>query len=110
MGESLSNHPIAKSIMSISNRNVDNSKIKNFKEISGKGITFQLDDKQVSIGNNKMDECNEIASIHMHINRKHVASIFIKDGIKRTLVLLLKVFKRMILRLICLLEIRKTLL
>lgn len=83
MGESLSNHPIAKSIMSISNRNVDNSKIKNFKEISGKGITFQLDDKQVSIGNNKMDECKEIASIHMHINRKHVASIFIKDGIKK---------------------------
>ena len=83
MGESLSNHPIAKSIMGISNRNVDNSKIKNFKEISGKGITFQLDDKQVSIGNNKMDECKEIASIHMHINRKHVASIFIKDGIKK---------------------------
>lgn len=83
MGESLSNHPIAKSIMSISNRNVDNSKIKNFKEISGKGIAFQLDDKQVSIGNNKMDECKEIASIHMHINRKHVASIFIKDGIKK---------------------------
>ena len=83
MGESLSNHPIAKSIMSISNRNVDNSKIKNFKEISGKGITFQLDDKQVSIGNNKMDECKEIANIHMHINRKHVASIFIKDGIKK---------------------------
>lgn len=83
MGESLSNHPIAKSIMSISNRNVDNSKIKNFKEISGKGITFQLDDKQVSIGNNKMGECKEIASIHMHINRKHVASIFIKDGIKK---------------------------
>lgn len=83
MGESLSNHPIAKSIMSISNRNVDNSKIKNFKEISGKGITFQFDDKQVSIGNNKMDKCKEIASIHMHINRKHVASIFIKDGIKK---------------------------
>ena len=83
MGESLSNHLIAKSIMSISNRNVDNSKIKNFKEISGKGITFQFDDKQVSIGNNKIDECKEIASIHMHINRKHVASIFIKDGIKK---------------------------
>lgn len=90
MGESLSNHPIAKSIMSISNRNVDNSKIKNFKEISGKGITFQLDDKQVSIGNNKMDECKEIASIHMHINRKHVASIFIKDGIKKNTSIVIK--------------------
>lgn len=83
MGESLSNHPIAKSIMSISNRNVDNSKIKNFKEISGKGITFQLDDKQVSIGNNKIDECTETASVHMHIDGVHVASIFINDGIKK---------------------------
>ncbi len=83
MGESLSNHPIAKSIMSISNRNIDNSKIKNFKEIGGKGITFQLDDKQVSIGNNKIDECTETASVHMHIDGVHVASIFINDGIKK---------------------------
>lgn len=83
MGESLSNHPIAKSIMSNSTKFVDNSKVKNFKEISGKGITFQLDDKQVNIGNNKMNECKETASIHMHINKKHVASIFIKDGIKK---------------------------
>ena len=82
MGESLSNHPIAKSIMSNSTKFVDNSKVENYKEISGKGITFQLDGKQVSIGNNKIDECTETASIHMHINGKHVASIFINDGIK----------------------------
>lgn len=82
MGESLSDHPIAKSIMSTSGKFVDNSKVKNYKEISGKGITFVLDDKQVSIGNNKIDECTETASIHMHINGKHVASIFINDGIK----------------------------
>lgn len=82
MGESLSNHPIAKSIMSNSTKFVDNSKVKNYKEISGKGITFQLDGKQVSIGNNKIDECTETASIHMHINGKHVASIYINDGIK----------------------------
>ena len=83
MGESLSNHPIAKSIMSNSTKFVDNSKVENYKEISGKGITFQLDGKQVSIGNNKIDECTETASIHMHINGKHVASIFINDGIKK---------------------------
>ncbi len=82
MGESLSNHPIAKSIMSNSTKFVDNSKVENYKEISGKGITFQLDGKQVSIGNNKIDECIETASIHMHIDGKHVASIFINDGIK----------------------------
>lgn len=82
MGESLSDHPIAKSIMSTSGKFVDNSRVENYKEISGKGITFVLDGKQVSIGNNKIDECTETASIHMHINGKHVASIFINDGIK----------------------------
>lgn len=82
MGESLSDHPIAKSIMSTSGKFVDNSRVENYKEISGKGITFVLDGKQVSIGNNKIDECVETASIHMHINGKHVASIFINDGIK----------------------------
>lgn len=82
MGESLSNHPIAKSIMSVSGKIVDNSKVKNFKEISGKGISFVLDGKKVSIGNDKIDECKETASIHMHIDGKHVASIFINDGIK----------------------------
>lgn len=83
MGESLSNHPIAKSIMSISSKSIDNSKVKNYKEISGKGISFLLDGKQVSIGNNKIDECTETASIHMHIDGVHVASIFINDGIKK---------------------------
>lgn len=82
MGESLNDHPIAKSIMSTSGKFVDNSRVENYKEISGKGITFVLDGKQVSIGNNKIDECTETASIHMHINGKHVASIFINDGIK----------------------------
>ena len=82
MGESLSDHPIAKSIMSTSGKFVDNSRVENYKEISGKGIIFVLDGKQVSIGNNKIDECTETASIHMHINGKHVASIFINDGIK----------------------------
>ncbi len=82
MGESLSDHPIAKSIMSTSGKFVDNSRVENYKEISGKGITFVLDGKQVNIGNNKIDECTETASIHMHINGKHVASIFINDGIK----------------------------
>lgn len=82
MGESLSDHPIAKSIMNTSGKFVDNSRVENYKEISGKGITFVLDGKQVSIGNNKIDECTETASIHMHINGKHVASIFINDGIK----------------------------
>lgn len=41
-GESFSNHPIAKSILSLSNKRVNNKDIKDYKEIEGKGISFTL--------------------------------------------------------------------
>ena len=44
-GESLSNHPIAKSIMNLSNKKISNEDVKNYKEIEGKGITFDLNNK-----------------------------------------------------------------
>ena len=81
-GESLSNHPIAKSIMNLSNKKISNKDIKNYKEIEGKGITFDLNDKHVSIGNKVLCNCDEEALLHLNINGKHVASIFINDGIK----------------------------
>ena len=51
MGESNSNHPIAKSIMKLSNDIVDTSIISKYKEVSGKGISFVYDNKKVNIGN-----------------------------------------------------------
>lgn len=82
IGESMSNHPIAKSIMKLSTTEIDNSKVKEFKETSGVGLSFKLDNNFIEIGNISKNECNEITNIHMHINSKHVASIFIDDGIK----------------------------
>ena len=61
---------------------VDNSDIKDFKEISGKGISFSLNDKKIFIGNNKLCNCNNDAILHLNINNKHIASISIDDGIK----------------------------
>lgn len=81
-GESFSNHPIAKSIMKLSDKKVVNSDVKNYKEIEGKGITFKLNNNDIKIGNNKLCECNEIADLHLNINNKHIASIFIDNGIK----------------------------
>ena len=81
-GESYSNHPIAKSILKLTNDKIDNKDIKNYKEIDGKGITFELDNKKISIGNKTLCDCEEDAILHLNIDSKHIASITINDGIK----------------------------
>ena len=81
-GESLSNHPIAKSIMNLNTKKISNKDVKNYKEIEGKGITFDLKNKHISIGNKVLCNCDEEALLHLNINGKHIASIFINDGIK----------------------------
>ena len=81
-GESFSNHPIAKSILSLTDIKIDNSDVKKYKEIDGKGIYFELNDKKISIGNKMLCDCDEEAILHLNINGKHIASITISDGIK----------------------------
>ena len=83
MGESYSDHPIAKSILRLKDTDIDSSKVKNFKEMTGKGISFTLDNKKILIGNSKLcKKCENEAMIHLNIDGKHVASITIDDGIK----------------------------
>lgn len=81
-GEINSSHPIANSILKLSNEKVDNSDIKNFKEINGKGISYELGNDIVKIGNSKMCECKNETTLHLNVNGIHVASIDINDGIK----------------------------
>ena len=81
-GESFSNHPIAKSILSLTDIKIDNSDVKKYKEIDGKGIYFELNDKKISIGNKMLCNCAEEAVLHLNIDGKHIASITISDGIK----------------------------
>ena len=81
-GESFSNHPIAKSIMNLKNEKVNNDDVKKYQEIEGKGITFELNDKKISIGNKLICNCEEDAILHLNIDGKHIASVFINDGIK----------------------------
>lgn len=81
-GESFSNHPIAKSIMNLKNEKVNNDDVKKYQEIEGKGITFKLNDKKISIGNKLICNCEEDAILHLNIDGKHIASVFINDGIK----------------------------
>ena len=81
-GESFSNHPIAKSIMNLKNEKVNNDDVKKYQEIEGKGITFELNDKKISIGIKLICNCEEDAILHLNIDGKHIASVFINDGIK----------------------------
>lgn len=81
-GESLSNHPIAKSIMKLKNDIPNNNEVKNYREIEGKGITFKLDNKKISIGNKYSCNCEIEADLHLNIDGNHIASIYINDGIK----------------------------
>ena len=81
-GESFSNHPIAKSILKLKSTKVDNSDVKDFREIEGQGITFKIEDKNIFIGNKRLCSCNHECMLHLNINGSHVASISIDDGIK----------------------------
>ncbi|CCY87897.1 cation transport P-type ATPase [Mycoplasma sp. CAG:956] len=81
-GESLSNHPIAKSILKLKKGKIDNSNVLDYKEIEGNGISFKLNKKNVLIGNSKLCGCDIDTDLHLNINGKHVASVVINDGIK----------------------------
>ena len=83
LGENLSNHPIAKSIMNYVNIDVS-EKVKNHKEIEGLGVSYTYDDKKIKIGNNKMFDIKDDGSlnIYLSIDDKIVSSLTINDGIK----------------------------
>ena len=81
-GESFSNHPIAKSILKLKNKKINNSDVLDFKDIEGKGISYTLNGNKIMIGNKFACNCHEKAILHLNIDGKHIASITINDGIK----------------------------
>ncbi len=81
-GESFSNHPIAKSITNLKKDKIIAKDVKDFKELEGKGISFKINDDFIIIGNKTLCNCHEDGLLHLNVNNKHVASIYISDGIK----------------------------
>lgn len=82
-GEKLSNHPIAKSIINIFNQS-SKGNIKNFKEISGKGISYELENNKIKIGSaNFCDLSDKSGAIYLKINNKLIAKLELFDGIKK---------------------------
>ena len=89
IGESFSNHPIAKSILNKFEREVDASKVKEYKEISGKGIEYQIDGKKIKIGNKVFAGIEEIkeetigTNLYLNVDGETVGSIILSDEIKK---------------------------
>lgn len=88
--ESNSNHPIAKSIKKAYDQKI-NCKITNFKEISGSGISCNIDKDKILVGNKKFLEKNKIeiennkevgTIVYIAKNNQFLGYIVISDKIK----------------------------
>ena len=82
-GESLSNHPIGKSIITIFKDIKPHKNIKDFKEISGKGIAYTYKDLPIKIGSSSYcKSTTKDEAIYLNINNKNVAKLILKDGLR----------------------------
>ena len=89
--EYYSNHPIAKSIVSEFNKEINKALISNYEEISGKGIKVDIDGETFLAGNSKLmdmfnikiSSINEIGTVVYLANEKsELGYIVISDEIK----------------------------
>jgi len=91
VAESMSNHPIAKSIISKVNKKNSQEEIEEYKEIAGMGIKAKYHGDEIVAGNAKLLEkeeikyypCNEIGAIvYVAKNKKYLGAIVISDTVK----------------------------
>ena len=87
LAESASSHPISKSLQRAYGKNLDRSRVTNIQEISGKGITAQVDGISVCVGNRKLIGDLPIASpagttVYVTLDGRYAGHIVISDTIK----------------------------
>lgn len=88
--EYYSNHPIAKSILKKYDKEIDKSIIKDFKEISGHGVTATINGQKVIAGNQRLLNKQDIkvpnvevgTTVYLAINNDYVGYATIADQIK----------------------------
>ncbi|MCD8154442.1 MAG: cadmium-translocating P-type ATPase [Clostridiales bacterium] len=91
MAESASSHPISRSLQRAYGRKIDRSRVSDIREISGKGVTAQVDGHRVAAGNDKLMtslgiryiSCHSAGTIiHMAIDGNYAGHIVISDVVK----------------------------
>ena len=89
--ESLSNHPVAQSIVQSYGKSVDRSAIQNYEEIAGHGIRAQVNGRTVLAGNDRLlhreniphEVCTvEGSVVHIAIEGKYAGRIMVADALK----------------------------
>lgn len=96
MGEKYSNHTIAKSIMKANKEEV--AEVQEFKEIAGKGLSYQYNGETVLVGNSVLVEANDTneegaTKIYLKINDKLAGIIYLGDTVKDGVVETIKELK-----------------
>lgn len=100
-GEIFSNHPIAKSIINKWNKEIDTQSIKEYKEVSGKGIEYKINGKNIKIGNKNfagvetIKENNIGTNLYLNIDGETVGSITLADQIKQDTVEAIKALNKL---------------
>ncbi len=89
-GETYSNHPLAKSIINYFNKKINSKDVKDFKEITGKGISYTINNQKVLIGSSSFVKSSSIDnSIYLKIDNEIIAYLkrvdTLKPHIKETL-------------------------
>lgn len=93
LAESFSSHPISKSLCKAFGGVLDKSRVSDIEEISGHGVTAQIDGRTVAVGNSKLmkklgveyTDCHKVGTIvHVAIDGRYEGHIVISDVIKHT--------------------------
>ncbi len=101
--ESNSNHPISISLKKAYNKEINQSSILNTEEIAGRGVSSNVEGREVLIGNDKLMKeknisyipCNEIGTIlYVAIDNKYAGYILIADKIKEDTFKAIKTLKK----------------
>ena len=98
MGEKYSNHPIAKSIMKANKEEI--SEVQDFKEIAGKGLSYQYNGETVLVGNSVLVDAKDsneegATKIYVKINDKLAGIIYLGDTVKDGVVETIKELKKL---------------
>ncbi|GLI20015.1 zinc-transporting ATPase [Tepidanaerobacter syntrophicus] len=92
--EAYSNHPISRSIIEAYGKPINDSEIKEYKEIAGRGVMAKVKDKQILAGNEKLLKSEEIEAnldnkgivgtvVHIAIDDRYAGYILIADKIRQ---------------------------
>lgn len=91
LAESASSHPISKSLQKAYGKEINRSRVRDIREISGEGVTAVVDGVSVAAGNEKLMKrlgvesvpCHHTGTIiHMAVDEKYAGHIVISDIVK----------------------------